>query len=57
MQLYCFREAFPELKILRPNLIYGEESYLCRFFAQTMILGKVLFPKKGDGSAQPYLPM
>lgn len=52
-----FRKLYPEMTLLRPNIIFGEESYSIRFLIQSLLTGRVIYPRLKECGLQKYFPM
>jgi hypothetical protein len=52
-----FRQLYPEMTLLRPNIIFGEESYSIRYLIQSLLAGRVIYPRLKDCGLQKYYPM
>ncbi len=42
---------------MRPNLIFGEESYLVHFLTQQLLTGRIIYPRAKDCTLQKYFPI
>ena len=51
------RKCNPAMTLLRPNLIFGENSYMIHYLIQAMMTGRVIYPKLTDCKKQKYYPM
>ena len=45
------------MTLIRPNLIFGDDSYFIRYLAQQMLTGRVLYPRLKECNKQKYYPM